>query len=195
MRPKGNFHYSVHRDFRLFCMTPADKAGQNTLVNPRGYFQRWVASYNFLFNLFFVESFVQLMGNKLFLEETLVFNWHYSFKDYKIFRFVQPFLMFSDMPHGEFVHDVLTTLLDQQLDFMIIIDLQTHRKLLRYLKNYHVFMIGLTPINYSPWTVSYPIPTFADSHLSQFLFLKFILKLYSHAKSCSHKNKLKTLTH
>ena len=90
------------------------------------------------------------MGNKLFLEETLVFNWHYSFKDYKIYRFVQPFLMFSDMPHGEFVHDVLTTLLDQQLDFMIIIDLQTHRKLLRYLKNYHVFMIGLTPVNYSP---------------------------------------------
>jgi hypothetical protein len=190
MRPKGNIHYTTNRDFRLFFLTTAPESGHNTLVSPRGYFSRWVDSYNFVFNLFFVDSFAQLMGSRLFVEESLVFNWQYSFKNYKLYKFVQPFLIFSDASYGEFVHDVISSLFRQNLDFLLILDLKSHDKLLKHLRRYHIFMIGLTPINYSPWVVSYPIPAFSDSYLTQYYFLTFVLRLYSHARSCSYLNAL-----
>ena len=90
------------------------------------------------------------MGSRFFVEEALVFNWHYSYKNYRLYKFVQPFVMFSDTPHGEFIHDVVARLLTQNLDFLVVLDLRSHDKLLKYLKRYHVFMVGLTPINYSP---------------------------------------------
>ena len=54
------------------------------------------------------------------------------------------------MSHGESVHDVIARLLDKDLDFLLVVDLKTHNKLLKHLKSYHVFMVGLTPINYAP---------------------------------------------
>ena len=189
-RPKGNIHYSVERDFRLFFLALAKKSTQSSLVNPRGYYNRWVSSYNFMFNLFFVDSFTQLMGSRFFVEEALVFNWHYSYKNYRLYKFVQPFIMFSDTPHGEFIHDVVARLLSQNLDFLVVVDLRSHDKLLKYLKRYNVFMVGLTPINYSPWAVSYPIPSFSDSYLSQYYFLRFILKLQSSARVESYARNL-----
>ena len=181
-RPKGNVHYSVERDFRLFFLALAKKSTRSSLVNPRGYYNRWISSYNFVFNLFFVDSFTQLIGSRFFIEEALVFNWHYSYKNYRLFKFVQPFIMFSDTPHGEFIHDVVARLLSQNLDFLVVVDLRSHDKLLKYLKRYNAFMVGLTPINYSPWSVSYPIPAFSDSYLTQYYFLRFILKLQVSAR-------------
>ena len=188
-RPKGNIHYSVEKDFRLFFLALAKKSPQSSLVNPRGYYNRWINSYNFVFNLFFVDSFAQLMGSRFFIEEALVFNWHYSYKNYRLYKFVQPFIMFSDTPHGEFIHDVVARLLTQNVDFLIVVDLRSHDKLLKYLKRYHAFMVGLTPINYSPWTVSYPIPAFSDSHLTQYYFLRFILKLQVSARVESYSRR------
>lgn len=187
-RPKSNAHYNVHRDFRLFFLSLARTSPSGALVNPKGYYNRWVNTYNFLFNLFFVNSFTQVLTNKFFIEEALIFNWEYSYKNYKLFKYVQPFLTFSDMSHGESVHDVIARLLDKDLDFLLVVDLKTHNKLLKHLKSYHVFMVGLTPINYAPWGVSYPVPTFADSYASQLHFLKFIMRLQMHAKGESHAN-------
>ena len=153
------------------------------LVNPRGYYNRWISTYNFIFNLFFVDSFAQVLSNRFFIEEALVFNWEYSYKNYKVFKYVQPFLIFSDTSHGESVHDVIARLLDNNLDFLIVVDLKTHNKLLKHLKSYHVFMVGLTPINYSPWSVAYPVPTFSDSYAAQFFFLKFVLRLQAQSRN------------
>ena len=185
-RPKGNIHYTAERDFRLFFLALAKSSVPSALVNPRGYYSRWVNSYNFLFNLFFVNSFAQVLSSRFFVEESLVFNWQYSYKNYKLYKFVQPFILFSDTSHGEFIHDVVAKLLQQNLDFLIIVDLRSHDKLLKYLKRYNVFMVGLTPINYSPWAVSYPIPTFADSYLNQYYFLRFILRLQTLAQMESY---------
>ena len=190
MRPKGNIHYAIERDFRLFFLSLNKKSMNSSLVNPRGYYNRWVNSYNFIFNLFFVESYVQLMGSRFFIEEALVFNWQYSYKNYRLYKFVQPFIMFSDIAHGEFIHDVVARLLYQNLDFLIVLDLKSHDKLLKYLKRYHVFMLGLTPINYSPWVVSYPIPAFSDSYLIQYYFLRFTLKLQMSARTESYNRKV-----
>lgn len=129
-----------------------------------------------------MDSFTQVLSNRFFVEEALVFNWEYSYKNYKLFKYVQPFLTFSDMSHGESIHDVIARLLDNDLDFLLVLDLKTHNKLLKHLKGYHVFMVGLTPINYAPWGVSYPVPTFSDSYAAQFFFLKFVLRLQMHAR-------------
>ena len=189
-RPKSNMHYTVHRDFRLFFLSLARTSPNGALVSPKGYYNRWVNTYNFLFNLFFVNSFTQVLANKFFIEEALVFNWEYSYKNYKVFKYVQPFLIFSDMSHGESVHDVIARLLDNNLDFLLVVDLKTHNKLLKHLKSYHVFMVGLTPINYAPWGVSYPVPTFADSYVSQLFFLKFVMRLQMHARGKRYSTQL-----
>lgn len=188
IRPKANVHYTTHRDFRLFFLSLSRNAPVNGLVNPRGYYNRWVSTYNLLFNLFFVESFTQVLSSKLFIEEALVFNWEYSYRNYKLFKYVQPFLTLSDLSHGESVHDVISRLLDNQIDFLIILDFKSHNKLLKHLRSYHLFMIGLTPINYSPWSVSYPIPTFSDSYTSQLFFLKYLLRLQLYTRNERYAN-------
>lgn len=187
-RSKSNLHYTTHRDFRLFFLSLSRNAPTNGLVNPRGYYNRWITTYNLLFNLFFVDSFTQVLCSKIFIEEALVFNWEYSYRNYKLFKYVQPFLMFSDLSHGESVHDVIARLLDNQIDFVLVLDFKSHNKFLKHLQSYHVFMIGLTPINYSPWSVSYPIPTFSDSPTAQLLFLKFLLRLQLNARNERYTN-------
>ena len=186
MRSKGFERFFVHREFKLFFLTSTGNSDSKCIVNSRGYFRRWVDSYNFIFNLFFVESHSQLMGSKLFLEEALAFNWQGDKKHYKIYKYTQPYLMFSDMSHGVIVHQVVDTLVSQNFDFFIVADIKTHRRLLGYMKARNLFLIGLIPVNYSPWLVSYPIPAFADSHLVQFIFLKFVMRLHLHAKALNH---------
>ena len=126
------------------------------------------------------------MGSRLFLEESLVFNWQGDKRGYKLYKYTQPFLMFSDLAHGEFVHEVADALIERNLDFLIVVDIKTHTRFLNYVRARHVFMIGLTPVNYSPWQVSYPIPAFSDSYLTQYFFLKFVLRLHLHARSLNY---------
>lgn len=136
-------------------------------------------------------SNVQLLSNKSFVEESLVFNWHYSIKNYKLFKFIQPFFIFKDAVHGAIVHTSVFVMFLQRLDFAVVVDLNNHFKLLRYLQRYSLYTVGLVPTNYSPWVVSYPIPYFSDSSLSQLYFLKWVLHIDSSVRSAKH---LETLT-
>lgn len=183
MRPKGTSHYTTHRDFKLFFLTSAPDSGHSPLVSAKGYFARWASSYNFLFNLFYSDSSAQLLSSKFFIEESLIFNWENGSKNYKLFRFVQPIFLFSDLPHGEFIHSAVFSIFVRNLDFAVVVDLKTHNILLKYLRRYNLYIIALVPINYSPWTVSYPIPSFADSRLAQYHFLKLTLHIKMEAKA------------
>ena len=95
-------------------------------------------------------SNVQLLSNKSFVEESLVFNWHYSIKNYKLFKFIQPFFIFKDAVHGAIVHTSVFVMFLQRLDFAVVVDLNNHFKLLRYLQRYSLYTVGLVPTNYSP---------------------------------------------
>jgi hypothetical protein len=176
-RPKGNFHYTPNRDFRVMFFAPAPESRSEALVSASRYFARWTDSYDLLRNLFYVNGRTQLLTNKFFIEEALAFNWQYSLKNYKLFRYVQPFFMLKDAVHGESIHSSIFSMFMQKLDFLIITDLKNHFTLLGYLRRYNLYSIGLIPSNYSPWKVSYPIPTFSDSQLDQYLFLRWLVSI------------------
>jgi len=173
-RPKGNPIYSTNRDFRLFFLAGSPEKSHVALISSKKYFARWLDSYNLMFNLFYVDPNVQLLTNKTFMEEALVFNWHLGIKDYKLFKFLQPFFTFKDVTHGATIHSIMRLVLLQKLDFTILVDLRNHKKTLQYLQSYGMYTIGLVPTNYSPWKVSYPIPTFSDSGASQYYFLRWL---------------------
>ncbi len=182
-RPKSNVIYSTNRDFRLFFLAGSPEKSFSAVISSRRYFLRWVDSYNFLFNLFYVESNSQLLTNKIFIEESLAFNWHLSYRNYKLFRLVQPFFLFKDATHGASIHKSVFLVFLQKLDFTILVDIKNHEKLLQYLQRYGMFIISLVPINYSPWKVSYPIPTFSDSSVSQYYFLRWLFFIKGSADS------------
>ena len=186
-RPKGNLQYCTNRDFRLLFLSHSSDNRTTPVVSARKYFSRWIDANNLLFNLFYVGASVQMLSNKLFMEETLIFNWRYCLRNYKMFKYVQPYFIFKDFTHGGYVHSAMMMIFMQRLDFCIILDMSNHKKLGGYLKSYNFYTVGLLPINYSPWDVSYPIPSFSDSKISQFYFLKwlFLIRSKSEAKKYS----------
>ena len=176
-RPKSNQLSWTHQDFRLMFMRshPQPSTLNLALINSERYFSRWVDSYNLLFNLFYTSPTSQLLTNKVFLEESLTFNWHYSTKNYKLFKYVQPFFSLKDSLHGEAIHGSIFAIFLQRLEFMIVADILNHRNLLKYMRRYGVYSVGLVPSSHSPWEVSYPIPSISDSLLTQLFFLKWVL--------------------
>lgn len=187
-RPKGNLHYQTNRDFQLMFISHCTDEFATSIVSARRYFARWVDSYNLLFNIFYTDASVQMMSNRLFIEESLVFNWQYSSRNYKIFKYTQPYFMFKDFTHGGFVHSAVFSIFLQNIDLGIIVDMNNHKIFRGYLQRYSLYMIGLVPINYSPWKVSYPIPTFSDSHLSQFYFIKWLFFIRGRAENHRYLN-------
>ena len=182
-RPKRSYLYNTNREFRLMFFSESGYKPFNALTSASRHFSRWLDSYNLLFNLFFVESQIQLFTNKLFIEEALVFNWNYNYRNYKLFKYTQPFFIFSDAPHGGYIHSAMSEILTQRLDMCILVDVRNHKRLLTYIQKYSLFSIGLIPTNYSPWMVSYALPTFSDSPLSQYYFLRFLFFIRSSAIS------------
>ena len=181
VRPKTNDIYFVHSEFRVMFMSGANLNSTLDLVSIRRIYTRWLSSHNLLLNLFYSKSTVQALTHKLFLEESLVFNWHYSYQNYKLFKYIQPFFLFSDTPHGGYIHSAIRLILKQKIDWLLIVDLDSHRNLISYLQKVNFYSIGLCPVNYSPWLLSYPIPSYSDSKLSQYYFFKWIFMLRSKA--------------
>ena len=193
-RPKSTFIYSTNREFRLMFLSASAVKVTSNLVSAKRYFSRWLDSYNLLFNLFYSESQFQLFTNKLFIEESLVFNWNYNYRHYKLFKHLQPFFMFKDAPHGGYIHSAMQNLLSERLDAAIIVDLQNHKRLLTYIQKYNLFSLGLVPHNYMPWVVSYPIPSFADSPVTQYYFLRLLFYIRSSAQITRHTNLTKNFS-
>ena len=84
------------------------------------------------------------------IEESLVFNWQYGVRDYKLFKFTQPFFAVHDGFHGDSIHKSMHQVLRQRLDFAIVVDIQNHLVLANYFQRYNVFTVGLIPTSYSP---------------------------------------------
>ncbi len=178
-RPKTNDIYFIHREFRVMFMSGASPENNYPILCAKRLYNRWVESVNLLTSLFFANSKVQMLSSKTFIEEALIFNWHHSYKNYKLFKYSQAFVTFNDAKHGGYIHRAIKLLFKQRADWFLIVDLDSHRNLLTYLQKASVYLVGLTPVNYSPWLVSYPIPAFSDSKLTQYYFLKWIFLLKS----------------
>ena len=184
-RPKSNSYAWTHRDFRHMGLkgVPHPSRTDDLLVNASYFFSRWSDTHNLLFNLLYAAPIVQLLANKSMLEETLVFNWQYSIRDYKLFKFTQPFFAVQDGLHGESIHKSMHQLLRQRLDFAIIADLQNHLVLTNYFQRYNIVTVGLVPTSYSPWRVSFPVPSISDSNLVQLFFTKWVIAISASART------------
>ena len=182
VRAKSNHVYTVHQDFRVMFLSGLSPSKSHSLISPSRIYSRWVESLNLLFNLFFINANVQITTNRLFIEEALVFNWHSSLKNHKIFRYLQPIFTFSDVPHGGYIHQALKFITKLKIDFILVVDIKHHSNLVRYFQRLGLYSIGLIPSNYSPWVVSYPIPSLSDSKTTQYFFLKWILSTKNKAK-------------
>ena len=183
---KSNTEYKIHRDFQLMFMSHSSDKRTSSLLDARKFFSRWLNSYNFLFNLFYISSASQMFSNKLFIEESLIFNWKNKVTNYKLFKYIQPIFTFKDIPHGSHVRMTILEILKKKTDYTIIVDVNNHKKLLKNLKRYHLFMIGLVPSNYSPWLVSFAIPVLSDSLLIQLYFIKWLLVIQIQANLHKH---------
>lgn len=188
VRPKSNTHYSTHRDFRLFFLAASPRKSFQDLVSSHKYLARWLDSYNLLFSLFTANANLLLLSHKLFIEESLVFNWGGAFRSYKLFKYAQPFFTFSDLSHGGFTQSVLNELLSHSVDASIIADIKNRSKFLFHLRRNSVPTIGLVPISYSPWSVSYPVPAFSDSKLVQLYFIRWVFSIKAAASSAHYSS-------
>ena len=159
-----------------------------SVISARKYFARWVDAYDLLLNIFYPDASIQMMSNRLFIEESLVFNWQYSSRNHKIFKYTQQYFMPKDFTHAGFVRSAVFSIFLQNIDLGIIVDTNNHKILRGHLRRYGLYVVGLVPINYSPWKVSYLIPTFSDSQLSQFSFIKWLFFIRGRAENHKHQN-------
>ena len=70
----------------------------------------------------------------------------------------------------------------ESFDAAIIADVKFHEKNLFFLKRFNFYTIGLSPANYDPWNLCFPIPLLGDSLLGQYYFLSMVARLSGSAK-------------
>ena len=116
-------------------------------------------------------------SNKLFVEESLVFNWKLSLLDYRFFKYSQPLLHLKDSPYGDDTRRFFQYWNRSPLDAAIITDIKSHEKNVFFLTRCNVYTFGLIPANYRPWRISFPIPLLADSILGQYYFCRSIIRI------------------
>ena len=177
--PQSNHWSGNNAKFRFFFSSSHSPKVNFTLVSIERYVWRINDALIFLTNLFYIDANYWMLGNELFLEEILVFNWEANLITFKLFKFINTAVYFHDLSHGSAIRNVLQLLSKVELDFTFITDIRTHYKTQKYLHNLNIFTIGLIPTNYSPWSVSYPIPAYSNSPKIQFLFIHLIFHLRS----------------
>ena len=175
--PQSNHWSRNNAKFRFFFSSSHSSKVDFTLVSIERYIWRINDALIFLSNLFYIDANYWMIGNVLFLEEILIFNWESRLATFRIFKFLNTLVYFKDFSHGSATRNALRFLSKIKLDFTIITDIGTHYKTQKYLHNLNVFTIGLIPTNFTPWSVSYPIPTYSHSPKSQFLFIHLLFHL------------------
>ena len=177
--PKSGYWYTSNPTFKMFFTNSSSMCVNSTLVSVKRFVCRIEESLTFLYNLFFIDTRYWMFGNKLFLEELLIFNWEIQPLTYKIFKYIHTLVWVKDLSHGSTVFQLMAFLQKVTLDFTIIVDIRTHIKMQIYLQRYSIFTIGLIPLNYNPWWVSYPIPTYSNSPKVQLLFIHILFYVRS----------------
>lgn len=177
--PKSSYWYTNNPTFRSFFTIGSSIYTNSTLINIKRYVSRLEESLTFIYNLFYIDTKYWMFANELFLEELLIFNWEIQPLTYKLFRYAHIFVWLKDLSHGSAIRQVMTFLKKIDLDFTIITDIETHMKARSYLQRYSIFTIGLVPINYDPWWVSYPVPTYANSPKVQLIFIHILFYVRS----------------
>ena len=187
MGSKAAEEFVPHPEYRLLFMAPVSYNRFIRVLSARNHFKRWFESYNFLLNIFTVDTQLQMLPTQLFMEESLTFNWQFNKITFRLFRYAQPILYLADTRYGDLVRHKCTVLKELQVDAIIVLDIKAQEKTVRYLKENSFYLFGLVPVNYSPWLLSYPFPSMADSQAAQYYFIKYLFYLRSKALETRRK--------
>ena len=178
---KGATQYSVHADFKLWFFVCMDRKGLYNVVGLEKFYLRWKTAHSLIFNLIYFDSNVMAFTNKIFFEESLVFNWKLSKLSYKMFKYAQETIYTLNTPYGNSSRLLFNYMNVADTDAAIVSDAKLHEKNIFFLTRTHYYTIGLIPANYSPWRFHFPIPLLNDSLLGQFYFLNMVTRLVSYA--------------
>lgn len=129
-------------------------------LSTNAFFQRFQAALELLTNLFYFDSKVLTLGNKLFWNETLALN---------SFLLQHGSLDFTLLRHKFFFHDqklspvspfLFQKIQTTEVETVFVPDILTHQSNVRHFKRTHYFLLGVVPVNFNPWLVHFPIPVF-----------------------------------
>jgi hypothetical protein len=91
-----------------------------------------------------------VISGKIFIEESLTFNWTMNLAHYKLFRFSQNILYFKDSPYGEETKHLFMDSTISDCDAAIVSDVKTHQHNVFFFRTLNIYSVALTPSNYSP---------------------------------------------
>lgn len=152
-----------------------------TIVNVNKFIDRWLDSYNLLFNVFYYNFHPLVYASPLFKNETLSLNWFYNNWDVNLWRYYFSFFVFKVNKFTKKINFFYEKLKETRDNFFIVTDCLYHFKNLYYFRKTLSYTIGLVNVSQNPWIVSYPILTFADNYLNQLFFFKLIFYLSKQA--------------
>lgn len=130
-----------------------------------------------------------LFMTKTFRSEVRAFNWSLTTWDYTLFKRVAPYFTLQETQHGHVTNHIFTELSKRRQLFSFITDIKYHEKNAHFLKRFGGYTIGVTPLNMSPWAVSYPIPVGAGTVLVEYFFLS-LLSFIQQYSEVLHYNEL-----
>lgn len=160
-----------------------DGSGIYDVVALTKFYLRWESGLNLLFNLAYFNANLLSFSHKLFIEESLMFNWNLCSSNYKLFKFAQDLIYFRETPYGEDSKDLYEDSDFHQLDAAIVTDIRTHKKNSFFLRKMNIYTFGLVPANYSPWLLSFSLPLIGDSLLGQYYFFSVVIRITNSAKA------------
>jgi hypothetical protein len=174
------FFRRPHTAFKLFfnCYTYEDVI----MLNMKKFFSRWENTLSLIFLVVHNNCTMLLCGNRLFWNETLLFNWLFFKKSFTTDTFFMQSLMFPTKKSKIISAPTKERLQSFSPEVAMILDLRNYKPITPFLNSYFTFSIALTPLSANPHLVNYPIPIAENSLLVQFFFLKLLLFITSLAK-------------
>jgi len=179
--------FAPHPQFRPFFIFDTGKKPLHLNYNKA--YARWVNTYNLLLSLFVKQLKPLMFMTKSFRSEVRAFNWSLTTWDYTFFKRVSPYFCLQETQHGHVTNHLFTELVKNNSLFSFITDIKYHEKNTQFLKRFGGYTIGVTPLNTSPWAVSYPIPVGAGTVLVEYFFLSLLTFIRQYAE-VTHYNEL-----
>ena len=171
---RTDYNYAAHKEFLLAFMSPSYDKRLYGILSASSYFKKWFEGHNFLLNIFSADPVMQMFSGKTFIEETLTFNWHLAKKNATLFKLVNSPLNFIDTRYSGLNVYRTERLRMLGTDLIFLMDFKAQEKTMFFLRKESFYLVGLVPINYSPWLVSYAFPSFSDSDLAQLFFFSYL---------------------
>lgn len=145
------------------------------ILNLKYFFNRWVVSYDFIFNLNYFEFNKLYLANPLFKVQTFALNWHYNKWSFNLWKYFTSFFLLRHPSYNRKIFFFFSKLKKHKINYFIVADSLFHLKNIFYLKKNFFFIISLISTNRSIRYIDFPIFAFFDNYLLQLFFLKFLI--------------------